>query len=44
MFDLFEQIEQSIHNMLVSFIVSNFTGMFTDVNDKRTIPIYFLVD
>ncbi len=34
MFDLFEQIEQAIHDMLVSFILSNLTGMFTDVNEK----------
>lgn len=33
-FDLFEQIEQAIHDMLVSFILSNLTGMFTDVNEK----------
>lgn len=36
MFDLFEQIEQSIHEMLVSFILSNLTGMFSDVNDKTS--------
>ena len=34
MFDLFEQIEQKIHEMLESFILSNLTGMFTDVNEK----------
>ena len=34
MFDLFEQIEQAIHDMLVSFVTSNLTTMFTDVNDK----------
>ena len=34
MFDLFEQIEQEIHDMLVNFILSNLTGMFTDVNEK----------
>lgn len=34
MFDLFEQIEQEIHDMLVTFILSNLTGMFTDVNEK----------
>jgi hypothetical protein len=33
-FDLFEQIEQEIHDMLVTFILSNLTGMFTDVNEK----------
>lgn len=34
MFDLFEEIEQKIHEILVSFILSNLTGMFTDVNEK----------
>ena len=34
MFDLFEQIEQQIHDMLTNFILSNLTGMFTDVNEK----------
>ena len=34
MFDLFEQIEQAIHDLLVTFITSNLTTMFTDVNDK----------
>ena len=34
MFDLFEQIEQQIHDMLANFILSNLTGMFTDVNEK----------
>lgn len=34
MFDLFEQIEQAIHDLLVSFVTSNLTTMFTDVNDK----------
>lgn len=34
MFDLFEEIEQKIHEMLTSFILSNLTGMFTDVNEK----------
>ena len=34
MFDLFEQIEQTIHDLLVNFILSNLTGMFTDVNEK----------
>lgn len=34
MFDLFEQIEQSIHDLLAAFILSNLTGMFSDVNDK----------
>lgn len=34
MFDLFEEIEQKIHEMLAGFISSNLTTMFTDVNDK----------
>ncbi len=34
MFDLFEEIEQKIHDMLVAFITSNLTTMFTDVNEK----------
>ena len=34
MFDLFEEIEQAIHDLLVTFITSNLTTMFTDVNDK----------
>ena len=34
MFDLFEQIEQAIHDLLVTFITSNLTTMFTDVNSK----------
>lgn len=34
MFDLFEQIEQAIHDLLTKFILSNLTGMFTDVNEK----------
>lgn len=34
MFDLFDQIEQAIHDLLVTFITSNLTTMFTDVNTK----------
>lgn len=34
MFDLFEEIEQKIHEMLEAFITSNLTTMFTDVNEK----------
>ena len=34
MFDLFEEIEQALHDVLVSFISSNLTTMFTDVNEK----------
>lgn len=34
MFDLFEKIEEWIHNLLVTFITGNLTTMFTDVNDK----------
>ena len=34
MFDLFEKIEEWIHDLLVTFITGNLTTMFTDVNDK----------
>ena len=34
MFDLFEEIEQKLHELLVAFITSNLTTMFTDVNEK----------
>lgn len=34
MFDLFEKIEEWIHDLLVTFITGNLTSMFTDVNDK----------
>lgn len=34
MFDLFDQIEQALKDMLIGFIKSNLTTMFTDVNDK----------
>ncbi len=34
MFDLFEQIEEAIRDLLTSFISSNLTTMFTDVNEK----------
>lgn len=34
MFDLFKQIEQAIHDLLVTFITGNLTTMFSDVNDK----------
>jgi len=34
LFDLFEKIEEWIHDLLVTFITGNLTTMFTDVNDK----------
>lgn len=34
MFDLFEQIEDAIKELLMGFVESNLTTMFTDVNDK----------
>ena len=34
MFDLFEEIEQAIKDILMGFVESNLTTMFTDVNDK----------
>ena len=34
MFDLFEKIEEWIHDLLVTFITGNLTTMFTDLNDK----------
>ena len=34
MFDLFEKIEEWIHDLLVTFITGNLTTMFTYVNDK----------
>ena len=34
MFDLFEKIEEAIRELLTTFISSNLTTMFTDVNDK----------
>ncbi len=34
MFDLFDQIEQALKDMLIGFVKSNLTTMFTDVNDK----------
>ena len=34
MFDLFEQIEEAIRELLSGFVSSNLTTMFTDVNDK----------
>ena len=34
MFDLFEEIEQKLHELLAAFITSNLTTMFTDVNEK----------
>ncbi len=36
MFDLFDQIEQALKDMLIGFIKSNLTTMFTDVNDKTS--------
>lgn len=34
MFDLFEQIESALKDLLISFVESNLTTMFTDVNEK----------
>ena len=34
MFDLFEEIEQAIKDILMGFVESNLTTMFTDVNEK----------
>lgn len=34
MFDLFEQIEEAIRELLTNFVSSNLTTMFTDVNDR----------
>ena len=34
MFDLFEKIEEAIRELLTTFISSNLTTMFTDVNEK----------
>jgi hypothetical protein len=34
LFDLFDQIEQAIKDLLISFISSNLTTMFSDVNEK----------
>lgn len=34
MFDLFEKIEEAIRDLLTTFVSSNLTTMFTDVNDK----------
>ncbi|MBR3355039.1 MAG: hypothetical protein IKG47_06730 [Oscillospiraceae bacterium] len=34
MFDLFEKIEEALRELLTTFISSNLTTMFTDVNDK----------
>lgn len=34
MFDLFEQIEEAIKELLMGFVESNLTTMFTDVNEK----------
>lgn len=34
MFDLFEKIEEAIRELLISFVSSNLTTMFTDVNEK----------
>lgn len=34
MFDLFEKIEEAIRDLLSTFVSSNLTTMFTDVNDK----------
>ena len=36
MFDLFEQIEEAIKELLTTFIKSNLTTMFTDVNEKTS--------
>ena len=34
MFDLFEKIEEALRELLTTFISSNLTTMFTDVNEK----------
>ena len=34
MFDLFEQIESALKDLIISFVESNLTTMFTDVNEK----------
>lgn len=34
MFDLFDKIEEAIRDLLMNFVSSNLTTMFTDVNDK----------
>ena len=34
MFNLFEKIEEAIRELLISFVSSNLTTMFTDVNEK----------
>lgn len=36
MFDLFDTIEEAIHDLLSGFVTSNLTTMFTDVNDKTS--------
>lgn len=36
MFDLFGQIEEALKELLIAFIKSNLTTMFTDVNDKTS--------
>lgn len=36
MFDLFEQIEEALKELLIAFIKSNLTTMFTDVNEKTS--------
>ena len=35
MFDLFEKIEEALRELLTTFISSNLTTMFTDVNEFR---------
>jgi hypothetical protein len=34
LFDLFDKIEEAIRDLLMNFVSSNLTTMFTDVNDK----------